>query len=55
MKDDNMVVTTTKESIVSIAQLDDCINELGNILVHMVKNTRDEWTSGCSYTRVNEE
>jgi hypothetical protein len=55
MKDDNMVVTSTKKSIDSIAQLDDCINELGNISVHMAKNTKDEWTSGCNCTKMNEK
>ncbi len=50
-----MVVTTTEKSIDSIAQLDDCLNELGNISVHMAKNMKDEWTSGCNCTRMNEE
>ncbi len=50
-----MVVIITKESVDSIVQSDNYINELENISVHMAKNTRDEWTSGYNCTRMNEK
>ncbi len=50
-----MVVTTTRKSVDSILQSNDYINELGNISVHMAKNMRDEWTSGCNCIRMNVE
>jgi hypothetical protein len=54
MEVDNLVVTTPKELIDSIAQLIVFIYESRHILVHMVDNTRDEWTSGYNCTRMNE-
>jgi hypothetical protein len=50
-----MVVTITKKLVDSIPQSNDYINELGNISVHMAKNTRDEWTSSYNCTRMNEK
>ncbi len=49
------MVTTIEESIDSIAQLVDYINELGHISMHMVKQMKDAWTSGYDGIWMNEE
>ncbi len=49
------MVTTIEESIDSIAQSIDYINELGHISTHMVKQTKDAWTSGYDGIWMNEE
>lgn len=54
MEVENLAMTTPKWLIDSIVQLTDFIYELGDILVHMVKNTKDEWTCDYNCTRMNE-
>ncbi len=49
------MVTTIEESIDSIAQSVDYINELGHISIHMAKQTKDAWTSGYDGIWMNEE
>ncbi len=49
------MVTTIEESIDSIAQSVDYINELGHISIHKVKQTKDAWTSGYNGIWMNEE
>jgi len=46
MKDGNLVATTIKKSIDSTIQSTNYINELGHILIHMLKKMKDEWIGG---------
>jgi len=55
MKDDSLVVTTTKELANSVAQSIDSIDELGHISIHMAEEMTDKWTSGYDGIWMNEE
>jgi hypothetical protein len=55
MEIDSLVDTIIEESTNSIVQSTYYTNELGHILVHMVKNMMDEWTCGYNCIRINEE
>jgi hypothetical protein len=55
MRVDNLVVTTTEELTDLIAKSVNYIDDLGHVLVHMVEQIRNGWTSGYDAIWMKEE